>query len=92
MPSGDTVLTFTQNSETYITDTKWVETAFGAKAEVKRREFAVIAKGPPASRLRTIHNTKDLLYKLQKHTPEISRCRVQLPKSRGGRIVKLYYI
>src|SRR6201999_814316 len=52
MRSGDTVLTFNNNAENYTKDTKWVEEAFGAKAEVKRREFAVIVKGMPAAKLR----------------------------------------
>jgi hypothetical protein len=89
MHSGDTVLTFTTNAENYTKDTKWVEEAFGAKAEVKRREFAVMVKGMPAARLRSIHDPKDLLYTLQKRTPEISRCRVKLPKSQRGRFAEV---
>jgi hypothetical protein len=84
MRSGDTVLTFKGNAEGYTKNTTWVETAFGVRAEVKRREFAVIAKGLPASRLRGIQNPERLLIELQKHTPMISRCRTQLPKFPSG--------
>jgi len=82
--SGDTVLTFSNNAENYTKDTKWVGEAFGAKAEVKRREFAVIVKGMPATRLRRVHTPEELLAELRKRTPAISRCRIQLPKSPRG--------
>ena len=61
LPSGDTVITFTDDATKYTEDTKWVEAAFGEKAELKTREFAVLAKGIPANRLRSIHNVADIL-------------------------------
>jgi hypothetical protein len=81
MQSGDTVLTFIGNAEGFTKETAWVATAFGAQAQVKRREFTVIVKGIAASRLRNIHNPAELLIELKKHTPGIARCKIQLPKT-----------
>jgi hypothetical protein len=84
LPSGDTVLTFQGNAEGFTKETKWVDVAFGTQAQVKRREFTVIVKGMPASRLRNIHSPTELLNGLQKHTPGINRCKIQLPRTPRG--------
>jgi hypothetical protein len=89
MPSGDTILTFNDSAEGYTKQTKWVEAAFGTKAEVKRREFAVVAKGLPAGRLRGIHDPTALLEELRKRTPGIARCRIHLPKTSHGRFAEV---
>ena len=84
MQSGDTVLTFIGNAEGFTKETAWVVTAFGAQAQVKRREFAVMVKGMLASRLRNIHDPAVLLNELKKRTPGIARCKIQLPKTPRG--------
>jgi hypothetical protein len=78
MPSGDTVLTFSRSADLYIGNTTWVEKAFGAEATVKRREFAVIAKGLLATRLREYYDPEEVLKELKKRVPAINRCRIQL--------------
>jgi hypothetical protein len=89
MPSGDTVLTFSSNTDTITKDTEWVQTAFGHTAEVKRREFTVVAKGLPAARLRTIHDPQALLAELRQHTKGINRCRAHLPRQPGTRFAEV---
>ena len=56
LPSGDTILTFERKSEEYTKDTAWVQATFGPSAQVKPREFTVIAKGLLAQRLQAIHD------------------------------------
>ena len=51
---------------------------------MKRREFAVIVKGIPASRLCSIHSPVELLKELQKYIPGINRCKIQLPRTPRG--------
>ena len=80
LPSGDIIVTFTDDATKYTEDTKWVEAAFGEKAELKTREFAVLAKGIPVNRLRNIYNAADILPALQRYTPGVNRCRIQLPR------------
>ena len=56
LPSGDTILTFERKAEEYTKDTAWVQATFGPSAQVKPREFTVIAKGLLAQRLQAIHD------------------------------------
>jgi hypothetical protein len=56
LPSGDTILTFEGKTEEYTRENTWVQAAFGFSAQVRPREFTVIAKGLPAQRLRAIHD------------------------------------
>jgi hypothetical protein len=64
LPSGDTILTFEGKAEEYTKDTIWVQAAFGPSAQVKPREFTVIAKGLPAQRLRAIHDPQQVIKEL----------------------------
>ena len=48
---------------------------------MKHREFAVLAKGILATRLHNIYNLAELLDKLKKHTPSITRYKIQLLKT-----------
>ena len=89
LPSGDTVLTFAQDAEGYTRDKTWVTKAFGPEATLRRREYAVIAKGLPASRLRQIHRPEELLKALQKKHPAVARCRIQLPRSPHQRFAEV---
>jgi hypothetical protein len=72
MLSGDTILIFNDSTEGYTKQTKWVEAAFGTKAEVKHREFTIVAKGLPAGQLQGIHDPTALLEELRKRTPGIA--------------------
>jgi hypothetical protein len=85
LPSGDTILTFEGKADEYTKETAWVQAAFGSSAQVRPREFTVIAKGLPAQRLRAIHDPQQVVKELQKRTAGINRCKVQLPKSVTGR-------
>ena len=57
LPSGDTILTFEGKAEEHAKDTAWVQATFGSSAQVRPREFTVVAKGLPARRLRAIHDS-----------------------------------
>jgi hypothetical protein len=81
LPSGDTILTFQGKTEEYTRETTWVQAAFGSSAQIRPREFAVIAKGLPAQRLRAIHDPQQVVKELQKQTAGITRCKVRLPRS-----------
>ena len=85
LPSGDTILTFEGKAEEHTKDTAWVQATFGSSAQVRPREFTVVAKGLPARRLRAIHDSQQVVKELQKRTAGISRCKVQLPRSQDGR-------
>jgi hypothetical protein len=85
LPSGDTILTFADKAEEYTKDTAWVQAAFGSTAQVRPREFAVIAKGLPAQRLRAIHDLHQVVKELGKQTAGINRCKIQLPRSSTGK-------
>jgi hypothetical protein len=89
MLSGDTILTFNDSTEGYTKQTKWVEAAFGTKAEVKHREFAVVAKGLPTGRLQGIHDPTALLEELRKRTPGIAQCYIHLPKTSHRRFAEV---
>jgi hypothetical protein len=56
LPSGDIILSFEGKADESTKETAWVQTAFGSSAQVRPREFTVIAKGLPAQRLRAIHD------------------------------------
>jgi hypothetical protein len=85
LPSGDTILTFAGKVEEYTKDTAWVQAAFGTTAQVRPREFTVIAKGLPAQRLKAIHDPHQVVKELKKQTAGINRCKIQLPRSSTGR-------
>jgi len=76
LPSGDTILTFEGKAEEHTKDTAWVQATFGSSAQVRPREFTVVAKGLPARRLRAIHDSQQVVKELQKRTAGISRCKV----------------
>jgi hypothetical protein len=73
LPSGDTILTFAGKAEEYTKDTAWVQAAFGTTAQMRTREFAVIAKGLPAQRLKAIHDPHQVVRDLEKQTAGINR-------------------
>ena len=80
MLSGNTVLMFKGEVGSFTKETQWVIAAFGTNVEIRRREFAVVAKGLPAARLRSIHDSKALLEELKRNIASISRCRIYLLK------------
>ena len=80
LPSGNTIITFTDDAIKYTEDTKWVKAAFGEKAKLKAKEYAVLTKGLPISRLRSIYNAADIFPALQRYTPGVNRCCIQLPR------------
>jgi hypothetical protein len=92
LPSGDTILTFEGKATEHTENTAWVQAAFGASAQVKAREFTVIAKGLPTQRLRAIHDPQQVIKEFQKRTAGITRCKVQLPKQGGRHTVVILHM
>ena len=85
LQSGDTVLTFRGNiPEAAVREQGWVRQAFGETARLQEREFAVIAKGLPASQLRSITDAQ-LLKELQATEAEITRCKVERRRDPAAR-------
>ncbi len=81
--SGDTLVTFKEQADTYKTNDGWIEKAFGTKATRARREFTVLAKGIPQGAIRTAHTHREtLLADLKKHNMEgIVRVTPRMPKN-----------
>ena len=64
LPSGDTILTFEGKAEEHTKDTAWVQATFGSSAQVRPREFTVVAKGLLAQRLWAIHDSQQVVKEL----------------------------
>ena len=52
LPSGDIVITFSDNASGRAADTEWVRNAFGPEATASRRQYTIIAKSVRSSSVR----------------------------------------
>ena len=59
---------------------EWVRNTLGDKAEVTRREFAMMAKGLCAAWLRGVYKPEQLIAKLSKQMKGTTRYKFQLSK------------
>ena len=89
LPSGDTIIIFDQKAESYTKDTKQVGAAFGETVKLYHCEFTIIVKGLPVTRLRTVHSISEVLESLKRHTPGLSRYKVQLPRNLQGKFADI---
>ena len=64
LPSGDIILMFKGKAEEHTKDTAWVQATFGSSAQVRPREFTVVAKGLLAQRLWAIHDSQQVVKEL----------------------------
>jgi hypothetical protein len=60
MQNNDVIIIFRNNAELKITNVNWVAKAFEKSANLAKKEFAIIAEGLLATKLRNIHNKAEL--------------------------------
>jgi hypothetical protein len=82
--SGDVVVTFQETPATRENES-WAQAAFGPTATIARPEYAVIAKGLPASQLRHRQHIDATMAEVQRMSPEIKRFKIELPRNPEGR-------